>query len=92
MTSRGDLRKKLEFAFTLYDTDNNGYLDKNEIRDVITGMLELLGADKKTNDPNQVAEECLKHLDSSHDGKLTKGIWLICLFFYFYISIYFFFI
>ena len=58
----------------MYDTDNNGYLDKNEIRDVITGMLELLGADKKTNDPNQVAEECIKHLDSSHDGKLTKGI------------------
>jgi Ca2+-binding EF-hand superfamily protein len=33
------LGKKLEYAFTLYDADNNGYLDINEVRGVIYGML-----------------------------------------------------
>ena len=36
-------------------------------------MLDLLGADKKANNSNQLAEECLKQLDATHDGKVTKG-------------------
>ena len=68
------MKKKLEYAFELYDTDGNGYLDSNEIREVVKGMLDLLGADKKTNNPNQLAEECIKQLDASNDGKVTKGI------------------
>ena len=37
-------------------------------------MLDLLGADKKTNNPNQLAEECIKQLDQSQDGKVSKGM------------------
>lgn len=44
LTSRGDLKKKLEYAFELYDADNNGYLDPNEIKTVLTGMFDLLGS------------------------------------------------
>ena len=73
LTSRGDLKKKLEYAFALYDADGNGYLDSNEINDVITGMLDLLGADKKHNNPKQLADECIKQLDSSKDGQVSKG-------------------
>ena len=74
LTSRGDLKKKLEYAFALYDADGNGYLDNDEIREVITGMLDLLGADKKHNNPKELAEQCMKELDSSQDGQVSKGI------------------
>ena len=74
LTSKGDLKKKLEYAFELYDSDGNGYLDHKEIRDVITGMLDLLGADKKSNNAFQLAEECIKQLDASNDGRVSKGI------------------
>lgn len=35
-------------------------------------MLDLLGADRKHNDPKKLADECMKELDSSHDGKVSK--------------------
>ena len=60
----------------LYDSDRNGYLDKIELREVITGMLDLLGADQRTHNANQLSEECLKELDASRDGKVTKSMLL----------------
>ena len=72
MTSRGDPKKKLEYAFGLYDADNNGTLDMNEVRAVLFGMLDLLGADKKSHNINDLTEECVKQLDKSRDGKISK--------------------
>ena len=67
------MKSKLEYAFQLYDTDGNGYLDKNEIRQVIKGMMDLIGANKTMNSPDQVANECFRLLDESNDGKVSKG-------------------
>ena len=73
ITSKGDLQQKLVYAFELYDADNNGYLTSNEVQEVIGGMLDLLGASKHT-DSRVLAAEVLKELDSTHDGKVSKGI------------------
>ena len=43
LTSRGDMQNKLEYAFHVYDVDNNGTLDSAEVRAVVSGMLTLLG-------------------------------------------------
>jgi Ca2+-binding EF-hand superfamily protein len=71
ITSKGDLASKLNYAFELYDADNNGFLTSNEVQEVLAGMLDLLGADKKT-DVKALTEEVLKQLDSSRDGKVSK--------------------
>lgn len=42
LTSRGDVRHKLEYVFDMYDLDNNGYLDRRELATVVHGMLDLL--------------------------------------------------
>lgn len=42
LTSRGNAKKKLEYAFDMYDIDNNGSLSSKEVRSVIVGMLDLL--------------------------------------------------
>ena len=73
MTSRGDLKKKLEYAFALYDADLNGYLNLNEVRLVLNGMLDLLGADRRSHSLTQITEECMNALDVSKDGKISKG-------------------
>jgi Ca2+-binding EF-hand superfamily protein len=44
LTSRGDTKNKLEYVFTLYDLDNNGYIEKNEIKPVLLAMFTLLGS------------------------------------------------
>ena len=73
MTTRGDLKTKLEYAFNLYDADNSGYLDGEELREVIYGMLDLLGADKKSSDVSILAEQCMRELDTSNDGRVSKA-------------------
>ena len=39
----GDPQQKLEYAFEVYDSDNNNSLDRNELRGVLTAMFDLLG-------------------------------------------------
>ena len=72
MTSRGDPKKKLEYAFEMYDSDNGGFLDKNELNAGIFGMLDMLGADRKGHNSQDLAKECMSQLDKSHDGKISK--------------------
>ena len=79
MTSRGEPRDKLDYAFDVYDTNNSGYLGKDELSKVIYGMLNLLGADKK-NDPdgiNDLANDCLKKLDKNEDGRVNKEEFIV---------------
>lgn len=47
-------------------------MDRDELKQVIYGMLDLLGADEKTNDPSLLAEQCIRELDASNDGKVSK--------------------
>ena len=42
LTSRGDLKTKLDYAFDCYDADENGSLTGLEVRAVIHGMLDML--------------------------------------------------
>jgi hypothetical protein len=36
-------------------------------------MLDLLGAERKHSDIKALADQCLRDLDTSQDGKVTKG-------------------
>jgi Ca2+-binding EF-hand superfamily protein len=73
LTSRGDQRTKLDYAFSLYDTDGNGYLDSNDIQAVIYGMLDLLGADRTQKSIQLLADECIKTFDTSKYIRVTKA-------------------
>lgn len=72
ITSHGDLDKRLEYAFILYDADGNGYLDENEIKEGIAGMLDLMYGDSSSIDLEASAKQYMKELDVSNDGRVTK--------------------
>lgn len=42
---RGDLEHKLRWSFKVYDRDNNGYVDRSELRSIIE--VSSLGTVKK---------------------------------------------
>ena len=65
-----DLKQRLNYAFELYDLDENGYIDENELKIVLEGMLNMLGTDKKLV-PGLVIL-AMKELDTSRDGKVSK--------------------
>jgi serine/threonine-protein phosphatase 2B regulatory subunit len=72
MTSRGDQKEKLNYAFEIYDADNSGSLNKAELVAVIYGMLDMLGADRKGYKSEDLARECMHSLDKSGDGLISK--------------------
>jgi Ca2+-binding EF-hand superfamily protein len=67
------MKKKLEYAFNTYDIDGSGFLDKDEVYIVITGMLDLLGTEMSNETIAAFADDCFQKLDQSNDQLISKG-------------------
>ncbi len=52
--------------------DNSGTLDRNELNAVIYGMLDMLGADRRGHNSQELAREWMLKLDANKDGHITK--------------------
>lgn len=72
LTTEGNPADKLEYAFDIYDADNDGYLTSTELKNGLTAMLDLIGADKSRYNMNELVSECINLLDTSKDGKVSK--------------------
>jgi Ca2+-binding EF-hand superfamily protein len=70
LTSRGDVKAKLEYAFDLYDENNDGILDRTEIKNVIYIMLDVLASDQSHY--RKIAKETILQMDTNNDKKITK--------------------
>jgi Ca2+-binding EF-hand superfamily protein len=70
LTSRGDLRRRLDYAFDLYDTNHDNALELDEVREVVYAMLELFRS--KVDDLTDIAKDCCKSLKITQVVK--KGI------------------
>jgi Ca2+-binding EF-hand superfamily protein len=72
LTVRGEMHRKLELAFNLYDLDNKGSINRNDVYRVLSAMLDLLDAEDK-HDATEYTEECMLVLDSSRSGRISKS-------------------
>jgi len=72
MTSRGDQREKLSYAFDLYDLDESGYLDINELNTIIFAMFDMLNTEKDRAHSYSLAQLCMKQLDKDGNGQISK--------------------
>ena len=43
MLSRGNLHEKLLWTFSLYDTNGDGIVTKDEMLDIVTAIYDLMG-------------------------------------------------
>ncbi|KRZ96035.1 Neuronal calcium sensor 1 [Trichinella sp. T8] len=78
ITSRGSIDEKLEWAFSLYDLDNDGYITKNEMVEIVDSIYAMLGkfVDNKDfpmdDSPQLRVEKIFQSMDSNKDNKLSK--------------------
>ncbi|CAF3617489.1 unnamed protein product [Rotaria sp. Silwood1] len=75
-TSQGDLDDRLEVAFDICDTSDDGQINQKELVTMISAAYDLRGeTDRKgDNDPKKRATEIISRLDVGGDKKLNKVI------------------
>ncbi len=64
LTSRCDVRKKLEYVFDMYDVDNENVLEVPEVNEIISGILQLYHPFEAQN-IDGIAEDCFKKLKTT---------------------------
>ena len=74
ITSRGNTTEKLEWAFSLYDPNGNGYISHAEALEIITALYKM--KKKEEDSDHSTAEETVerifRELDRDLDGNISK--------------------
>ncbi|XP_070968472.1 visinin-like [Oncorhynchus clarkii lewisi] len=52
LTSTGKTTRKLEWAFSLFDVDKNGYITKSEVTEICSAIFKLIPKDEQAELPN----------------------------------------
>jgi len=75
ITSRGNLDEKLHWAFRLYDVDNDGYITRQEMYNIVEAIYQMVGQQQSSaedeNTPQKRVEKIFDQMDKNHDDKLT---------------------
>ncbi|KAL6255056.1 hypothetical protein P5V15_013389 [Pogonomyrmex californicus] len=69
---RGSLRDKISFCFHVYDLNNDGYVTKDEIFQLLKNcLIKQPGEEDPDEGVKDLSELALKKLDVDHDGKIS---------------------
>ncbi|KAJ8346367.1 hypothetical protein SKAU_G00277680 [Synaphobranchus kaupii] len=75
ITSRGTLDEKLRWAFKLYDLDNDGYITRQEMLNIVDAIYQMVGntveLPEEENTPEKRVDHIFAMMDKNSDGLLT---------------------
>lgn len=65
--------RKLQWAFELFDADNNKYITRKDVFEILGAFLEMLEKEEWSGEtPDKLADMVLGALDTNNDGKITR--------------------
>ncbi|KAF7211305.1 recoverin [Nothobranchius furzeri] len=79
MTSTGKTTSKLEWAFSLFDVDKNGYITKSEVTEICSSIFKLIPKDEvpdlpdDENTPEKRADKLWKAFNKEENERVAEG-------------------
>ncbi|KAG8431483.1 hypothetical protein GDO86_018579 [Hymenochirus boettgeri] len=79
MTSSGKADQKLEWAFSLYDVDGNGTINKSEVLEIVTAIFKMINVEDQKNlqedenTPERRTNKIWDFFGKKEKDKLTEG-------------------
>ncbi|KAG1689645.1 Frequenin-1 [Nymphon striatum] len=76
VTSRGNLDEKLQWAFQLYDVDNDSYITREEMYSIVDAIYQMVGnrqiaGTDQDETPQSRVDKIFDQMDKNHDNRLT---------------------
>ncbi|XP_028840348.1 Kv channel-interacting protein 1-like [Denticeps clupeoides] len=72
---RGSTRDKLEWTFNIYDINKDGYINKEEMTEIVQAIYDMMGKYTypalKGDVPKQHVEVFFQKMDKNKDGVVT---------------------
>merc|ERR1712088_560657 len=68
------LDENLNWAFRLYDVDNDGYITRQEMYDIVDAIYQMVGnqpCSEDENTPQKRVEKIFNQMDKNHDERLS---------------------
>ncbi|KAL4616724.1 visinin-like [Arapaima gigas] len=79
LTSSGKMSLKLEWAFSLFDVDKNGYITKSEVAEICQAIFKLIPKEEQAqlpedeNTPEKRADKLWSYFEKGETDKLAEG-------------------